>query len=118
MIEYLAYHGLDGYRRELVFAPPRMWRFDFAFEMDRFAVEVEGILWLGDSGRHQRAKGFEDDAEKYEAAMLLGWIVYRVPSTWIAKGDRRIWRPEVATTIRTLTPFTTGGNDAGTEKPR
>ena len=62
MIEYLAYHGIDGYRRELVFAPPRMWRFDFAFEMDRFAVEVEGILWLGDSGRHQRAKGFEDDA--------------------------------------------------------
>ena len=51
-------------------------------------------------GRHQTAKGFVEDAVKYEAALRLGWTVYRVPHIWIVKDDRRIWRTEVAETIR------------------
>ena len=42
------------------------------------------------------------DAEKYEAALLAGWRVYRVPGPWIAEGDRAIWRPQVMDTLKAL----------------
>ena len=54
----------------------RKWRFDFAWPSLMFAVEVEGLTH--DGGRHQRIQGFENDLEKYQAAMLQGWTVYRV----------------------------------------
>ena len=73
----------EGMVRELQFAPPRRWRFDFAWPARWLAVEVEGLGRGGAPGRHQRIGGFVADAEKYEAAMLAGWIVYRVPSLWL-----------------------------------
>lgn len=63
---------IDEYR----FAPPRLWRFDFAWLEERVAVEVEGGLYVG--GRHSRAAGFEADAEKYAEAAIAGWLVLRV----------------------------------------
>ena len=90
----------------------RRWRLDFAWPhipvigspQMRFAVEIEGIVWYrGKKSRHQTARGFVEDAEKYEAALRLGWIVYRVPHTWIetgGKNGRCVWRPEVIETIR------------------
>jgi very-short-patch-repair endonuclease len=63
----------------------RLWRFDFAWPAYLFAVEVEGITG-GDGGRHQRVVGFQKDVEKYEAAMLQGWTVYRVDQTRVAQG--------------------------------
>ena len=85
---------------EHVFAPPRKWRFDFAWPGAMVAVEVEGGVWT--SGRHTRGSGFLADCEKYEAAHRFGWTVYRVPGVWILDGDRRIWRPEVTDTLRML----------------
>lgn len=66
------------------FSPPRRWRFDFAWVDKRFAVEVEGITF--GHGRHQRKQGFENDLEKYEAAMLQGWTVYRCSPSMIEAG--------------------------------
>ena len=83
---------------EYVFAPPRKWRFDFAWPEHKFAVEVEGLIY--GPGRHQSIEGFAKDGEKYEAAMLLGWTVYRVPGPWIMSGDRYVWRPQVMSAIR------------------
>ena len=80
--------------REYVFAPPRKWRFDFAWPEYKFAVEIEGVLY-GEGGRHQRVDGFERDCEKYEAALRAGWRLYRIPSTWVQIGSRPIWRDEV-----------------------
>lgn len=60
---------------ELVFAPPRKWRFDFAFPDKMIAVEIEGGVWSG--GRHRRPIGFIKDMEKYNAAALRGWRVLR-----------------------------------------
>ncbi len=61
--------------RDYRFHPERKWRFDFAFPDRKLAFEVEGMCsW---SGRHQRPGGYQADCEKYNAALLLGWRVYR-----------------------------------------
>lgn len=57
------------------FAPPRRWRFDWAWPDIRLALEVEGGVWTG--GRHTRGAGFVKDMEKYNAATIAGWRVVR-----------------------------------------
>lgn len=97
-LDFLAWLGEEGIAApvsELAFAPPRKWRFDFAWPTHWLAVEIEGGLYRG--GRHQSLKGFVADAEKYETALRLGWRVYRVPGPWVTKR-----RPEVITTLRRL----------------
>jgi very-short-patch-repair endonuclease len=74
----------QGMARELQFAAPRRWRFDFAWPVHKFAVEVEGGSWIG--GAHTRGKHFESDAEKYNEAALLGWTVLRVTPKMIEDG--------------------------------
>ncbi len=64
--------------REYTFAPPRRWRFDFAWPEARVAVEVEGGTW--DRGRHTRGAGYAGDCAKYNAAVLGGWRVLRFTS--------------------------------------
>lgn len=69
---------------EYVFAPPRKWRFDYAWLASRVALEVEGAVWT--QGRHTRGSGFLKDMEKYNAAASRGWLVLRcVPSTLYSK---------------------------------
>ena len=93
---------VNQYVKEFQFHPTRKWRFDFAWPNVAVAVEIEGLKWDG-KGRHQTAKGFMDDAEKYEAALRWGWKVYRVPGPWIAESEERmIWRPQVMETLKML----------------
>lgn len=61
--------------REYVFHPGRRWRFDFAWPDYKIALECEGGIFS--MGRHTRGKGFIGDCEKYNQAMLDGWIVLR-----------------------------------------
>jgi len=61
--------------REFRFAPPRRWRFDYAFPAHKVAVEIEGGVWA--RGRHVRPRGYAADCEKYTAAAALGWRVLR-----------------------------------------
>lgn len=60
---------------EYRFAPPRKFKFDFAWPDYKVAVEMEGGTYTG--GRHTRPKGFENDCEKYNLAAEGGWIVLR-----------------------------------------
>ena len=101
-----------GMVREHRFHATRQWRFDFAWPARMVAVEIEGITG-GAGGRHQRAAGFVADAEKYEAALALGWTVYRVPSAWIYRAGRKrkgggkspgrhVWRKRTAEVLRQL----------------
>ena len=83
MIEQLREKKVTGYMMEFRFHPTRRWRFDFAFERIKFAVEVEGGTWSG--GRHTTGSGFEKDCEKYAEALVLGWRVLRVTSTMVKK---------------------------------
>ena len=76
---------LRGWEREVVFAPPRRWRFDFAHCIYKIAVEVEGGTWI--QGRHQTGKGIAADMEKYNAATLKGWRVFRFTAEMVASGE-------------------------------
>lgn len=58
---------------EWVFAPPRKWRFDWAFPSVMIAVEVDGGQYAPNGGRHAR----DSDREKLNTAAMLGWRVFR-----------------------------------------
>jgi hypothetical protein len=65
--------------------PGRRWRFDFAWPAYMVAAECEGGTWSG--GRHTTGTGFEKDAEKYNAATVLGWRVVRFTQRQITSGE-------------------------------
>lgn len=70
--------------REFVFAPPRKWRADLAWPERRILVEVEGGTFV--TGRHSRGAGMRKDAEKYNAAVLLGFRLLRVTADMVRDG--------------------------------
>lgn len=76
--------GLPEPVREWPFAPPRRWRMDLAWVDRKLCVECEGKVW---GGRHTRPQGFMADLEKYNAAVALGWSLYRVTSAMIEDGS-------------------------------
>jgi len=95
---------LRDFVREYRFHKTRNWQFDFAWPGLQVAVECEGGIYT--RGRHTRARGFEEDCIKYNAAALDGWMVLRFTRRQITRGyavkcirqalDRRRteWQPE------------------------
>lgn len=75
VISYFESQGVLAPVAEFRFAPPRRWHFDFAWENERIALEVEGGVWI--KGRHTRPQGFLNDMEKYNNAAALGWRLLR-----------------------------------------
>ena len=71
---------------EYRFHPKRMWRFDFACVHEKFAVEIDGIVYRGNKGGHQTPKGMERDREKDAEAMILGWKVLRITPKMMRSG--------------------------------
>jgi len=65
---------MQGYVREYEFHPDRGWRFDFAWQREVVAVELDGGTWM--QGRHTRGDGYRNDCEKRNEATLLGWAVF------------------------------------------
>jgi very-short-patch-repair endonuclease len=63
----------------------RNWRFDFAWPERQVALEVEGGTWA--NGRHNRGRGYESDARKYNAATLAGWRVLRATGDMVRSGE-------------------------------
>lgn len=70
--------------RELAFAKPRKFRFDFAFPHKMLAIEAEGAIWRG--GRHTRGLGFMRDCEKQNLAVEMGWRCLRYTMAEIKSG--------------------------------
>ena len=75
LLNRIEHAGLPMPTPEHRFAPPRRWRFDFAWVEQWVAVEVEGGTWT--SGRHVRGAGYDNDCEKYDEAVLMGWRILR-----------------------------------------
>lgn len=88
-------YGLTAPLKEYRFDPVRRWRFDYAWPAHKFALEVEGGVWSG--GRHTRGKGFLGDMEKYNAATLAGWQVFRcTPESVTSSNTLEILRKRLA----------------------
>ena len=85
--------GLAAPVREHRFHPRRKWRFDFAWPEKQIAVEIEGGTYK--KGRHNRPQGFESDVNKYNAATLAGWKVYRFTSLMVRNGHAAKFMEEV-----------------------
>jgi very-short-patch-repair endonuclease len=56
----------------------------FCWPAHRVAVEVDGGTWT--NGRHVRGAGFERDCEKFNEALLLGWLPLRVTTAMVDDG--------------------------------
>jgi len=76
--------GLPTPETEHYFARPRKWRFDFAWPDRSIAIEVDGAVYSG--GRHTRGKGYENDMEKLNEAVLRGWRVLRFSTGMVNDG--------------------------------
>jgi very-short-patch-repair endonuclease len=74
-----------GVRKRLKAVGLRDWRSDFVIHDRKLLIEVEGGGWTG--GRHIRGAGFEEDLQKYDAAVRLGWTVYRCSPGMINSGQ-------------------------------
>jgi very-short-patch-repair endonuclease len=70
-------------KREYEFHSYRNWRFDFAYPPLMLAIEVSG------RGRHQTPKGYNEDAQKMNAAVESGWRVLNYPYSIVATKKRR-----------------------------
>lgn len=72
--------GLPEPVAEYRFAPPRRWRFDFAFPIAKVALEVQGGVFV--QGRHTRGSALLKEHEKLNAAAVLGWrVLFATPKT-------------------------------------
>ena len=72
--------------REHRFHPTRRWRFDFAWPQVMVAVEIDGAIFA--NGRHAVGAGIAADADKYNAAIALGWKVLRFTETQLRRPDK------------------------------
>ncbi len=81
--------GLPDPATELLFHPKRKWRFDYAWEEQKLALEIHGGIHSG--GRHTRGRGFVEDRTKMNEATLLGWTVLEVTPEHIKSGQLRAW---------------------------
>jgi hypothetical protein len=66
----------EGVRERLATYGLKDWRSDFLIPQIDLLVEIEGGGWLK-KGRHTTGEGFEEDMRKYDAAMRIGYNVYR-----------------------------------------
>jgi hypothetical protein len=63
---------------EYRFAPPRKWRWDWAFVEAKVAIEQQGGLFSG--GRHVRGPALLKEMEKLNAGACNGWrVLYCTP---------------------------------------
>jgi very-short-patch-repair endonuclease len=74
-------------------------------------LEVEGGIWAANPGRHNRGSGFQQDAEKYNLAAILGLRVLRFTERMIKDGTavEHIRRALEASTATTHQLALTGG---------
>ena len=81
--------GVPDPEREFRFLRNRRFRFDFAWQDARVALEIDGGHQTG--GRHVRPQGFEKDCEKMSLAAINGWRVLRATGRHVRTGVALQW---------------------------
>ena len=80
----LAPADLPDPEREYRFHDTRKWRFDFAWPEQKVAIELHGATYS--NGRHNRGTGMRNDADKVNAAQLMGWLTLTFTSDHLKDG--------------------------------
>jgi very-short-patch-repair endonuclease len=75
--------GLEAPTREVRFHKSRRWRFDFAWEAPKVAIEINGNGY-----GHSSIAGRFRDSEKTREAQALGWTVIPVTSKCLSTRHR------------------------------
>jgi very-short-patch-repair endonuclease len=73
------------FEAEYRFAPPRKFRFDFAFPDKKIACEIDGGIFT--FGRHSRPAGIVKDMEKFNIAAGLGYRILKFTPQQVKKGE-------------------------------
>ena len=73
--------GGQKYKHDKRFHPTRMWRFDYQWSNIKVALEVDG------GGHKMYWSKYKNDVEKMNAALFLGWQVFRVTTDMIRNDD-------------------------------
>lgn len=81
--EFMLKKYFPKFIKEHKFCQDRKWRFDYAIIDKKIAIEIEGAVWT--NGRHTRGKGYINDIEKYNHAVLEGWTLIRFSYDHIKK---------------------------------
>lgn len=55
--------------------PTRKWRLDYAWPLNRLAIELQGGIYGNRTGGHTSTKGVMRDMQKLNTAQLLDWDV-------------------------------------------
>lgn len=96
LIGYFIKHGLPPALAEHRFHPTRRWRFDFAWPLERVALEVDGgVFGIGrpcprchqrKMVGHNRGAQMKKTWEKENTAMAMGWRIIRCTPSDAKKG--------------------------------
>lgn len=69
----------------------RKWRLDVAWPAWKFAVEIEGGVFMAGGSRHSRGAGFREDRVKYGTAFSQGWTILSVLPEQVKSGQAVQW---------------------------
>jgi very-short-patch-repair endonuclease len=83
---------LPAHEREYKFLTNRRFRFDFAWAIEKVAVEVQGGVFV--RGGHSTGIGITRDCEKLALANIEGWTVFQVTSAHVRSGTAIAWITE------------------------
>lgn len=86
----IALLGFPAPVREVLFAHPRRWRFDFAYPELMIAVEYQGGNYNG-KGAHNSITGLQRDYEKFTEAALRGWTLILIDAKSVTTGQAVQW---------------------------
>jgi hypothetical protein len=88
----IAEAGLPQPIREFRFHETRRWRCDYMWMIGskKIILEIEGGVFMKKS-RHTSGAGFTADCEKYNEAVLAGFIVLRVTKYHLISGQAVRW---------------------------
>ena len=86
----IALLGFPAPVREVLFAHPRRWRFEWAYPDHKIAIEYQGGNYHG-KGAHNSITGLQRDYEKFTEAALRGWTLILIDAKSVTTGQAVQW---------------------------